>query len=526
MDETGTMPYARWGRADHASPLTADARALVRQALGIDQPPPAARPLSEVQLPAPQLPDDVLADLGAIVGADAVATDDATRALHARGRSTSDLLRLRAGDVGDAPDAVVRPTTAGQVQAVLARCSAARVAVVPFGGGTSVVGGLSARREGFAGLVALDLRGLHRLVALDPVSRTAELEAGLLGPEAEALLAAEGFTLGHFPQSFEHASIGGFAATRSSGQASAGYGRFDDLVVGLRVATPVGTLDLGRAPASAAGPDLRQLVLGSEGAFGVITSVTVRVHPAPEASRYEGWRFATFTDAVTAARRLAQDGPRPTVLRVSDEAETAIGLATPESVGAEFGSGALLVAGYEGTASDVEQRADAVAAVLEGLGGTCLGPEPGEAWRRGRYAGGYLRDALLDEGALVETLETATFWSGLPGLYDAVVQALRPVLGPAIVLCHLSHVYPTGGSLYFTVAARQEPDAVAQWSRAKHAASDAVLAAGGTISHHHGIGRDHRAHLAREIGEVGVDVLRAVKAHLDPQGVLNPGALV
>ncbi len=409
---------------------------------------------------------------------------------------------------------------------MLARCSAARVAVVPFGGGTSVVGGLNARRDGFAGLVALDLRGLRRLLGLDPVSRTAELEAGLLGPEAEALLAAEGFTLGHFPQSFEHASIGGFAATRSSGQASAGYGRFDDLVVGVKVATPTGPLELGRAPASAAGPDLRQLVLGSEGAFGVITSVTVRVRPAPEASRYEGWRFTSFTAAVTAARALAQDGPLPTVLRVSDEAETALGLATPESVGREFGSGALLVAGYEGTAADVERRAAAVTTVLERLGGTGLGAEPGEAWRRGRYAGGYLRDALLDEGALVETLETATFWSRLPALYDAVRGALSDALGPAIVLCHLSHVYATGGSLYFTVAARQEPEPVAQWARAKQAASDAVLAAGGTISHHHGVGRDHREYLAREIGDVGVGVLRAVKAHLDPQGVLNPGALV
>ncbi|KQX62180.1 alkyldihydroxyacetonephosphate synthase [Angustibacter sp. Root456] len=520
------MPFARWGAIDHATPLTPQARALVRQALGIEHPPAAATTLRDVGLPRPQLPSGFLSDLRELLGPGGVATDDASRALHARGRSTSDLLRLRAGDLGDAPDAVLRPGTAEQVQAALARCGAARVAVVPFGGGTSVVGGLSARRDGFAGLVALDLRGLRRLVALDTVSRTAELEAGLLGPEAEALLAAEGFTLGHFPQSFEHASIGGFAATRSSGQASAGYGRFDDLVVALRAATPRGPLELGRAPASAAGPDLRQLLLGSEGAFGVITSVTVRVRPAPQASRYEGWRFATFPDAVTAARALAQDGPLPTVLRVSDEAETAIGLATPESVGAEFGSGALLVAGYEGTAADVERRAADVATVLTTLGGTCLGPEPGEAWRRGRYAGGYLRDALLDEGALVETLETAAFWSQLPVLYDAVRGALADALGRSIVLCHLSHVYATGGSLYFTVAAPQTHDPLRQWDCAKRAASEAVLSSGGTISHHHGIGRDHRDDLPREIGDVGVGVLRAVKDYLDPDGVLNPGALV
>jgi alkyldihydroxyacetonephosphate synthase len=526
MDEPLTMPFGRWGRAGAGAPLTPQARTLVRQALGIERPAKPATCLADVVVPPCRLPDDVLRDLRGIVGPGGVATDDASRALHARGRSTSDLLRLRGGDLGDAPDAVVRPRTRDEVQRVLEHCSAARVAVVPFGGGTSVVGGLSARRAGFAGLVALDLRGLHRLVALDPVSRTAELEAGLLGPEAEALLGAEGFTLGHFPQSFEHASIGGFAATRSSGQASAGYGRFDDLVVGLKVATPRGPLELGRAPASAAGPDLRQLLLGSEGAFGVITSVTVRVRPAPAASRYEGWRFATFAEAVTAARALAQDGPLPTVLRVSDEAETAIGLATPDSVGSEFGSGALLVAGYEGQLADVERRAAGVAAVLCELGGTSLGPEPGEAWRRGRYTGGYLRDALLDEGALVETLETATFWSQLPALYDAVRGALTDALGRSIVLCHLSHVYATGASLYFTVAAAQGADPLQQWASAKQAASDAVLAAGGTISHHHGVGRDHRDHLAREIGDLGVGVLRAVKASLDPQGVLNPGALV
>ncbi|MGN6301302.1 MAG: FAD-binding oxidoreductase [Angustibacter sp.] len=526
MAETEPMPFARWGAPGASTPLTPQARSLVRQALGIEHPAPTAVTLQALELPPPALPDEVLRDLRALVGPDGVSTDDACRALHARGRSTSDLLRLRAGDLGDASDAVVRPRTAEEVQAVLERCSAARVAVVPFGGGTSVVGGLSARRDGFAGLVALDLRGLRRLVSLDPVSRTAELEAGLLGPEAEALLQAEGFTLGHFPQSYEHASIGGFAATRSSGQASAGYGRFDDLVVGLRVATPVGPLALGRAPASAAGPDLRQLVLGSEGAFGVITSVTVRLRPAPETSRYEGWRFATFTAATEAARALAQDGPLPTVLRVSDEAETAIGLATPESVGSELGSGALLVAGYEGTPADVAQRGAAVADVLSARGGTALGAEPGEAWRRGRYAGGYLRDALLDDGALVETLETATFWSQLPALYDAVCGALTQSLGRSVVLCHLSHVYATGASLYFTVAAAQAADPLGQWARAKQAASDAVLAAGGTISHHHGVGRDHRDHFAREIGELGVGVLRAVKASLDPEGILNPGALV
>ena len=216
--------------------------------------------------------------------------------------------------------------------AVLAAAVEHHVAVVPFGGGTCVTGGLAARRDGYAGLVSLDLARLDRLVAVDPVSMTATLEPGLRGPEAEALLAEHGLTIGHFPQSFEHASIGGFAATRSSGQASAGYGRFDAMVVGLTVATPTGTLELGSSPANAAGPDLRQLVLGSEGAFGVITSVTVRVRKAPAEKVYEGWRWPSFAEGVAAVRAVAQSGLQPTVLRLSDETESAVNLADPSAI--------------------------------------------------------------------------------------------------------------------------------------------------------------------------------------------------
>ncbi len=404
------------------------------------------------------------------------------------------------------------------------------MALVPFGGGTSVVGGLAARRDGFAGVVALDLSRLKRLVTVDEVSRTAELEAGLLGPEAEALLAEHGLTLGHFPQSFEYASIGGFAATRSSGQASSGFGRFDSLVVGLRVATPLGTLDLGSSPANAAGPDLRQLVLGSEGAFGVITSVTVRVRPVPAVKVYETWRFETFADGAAALRTLTQERIAPTVLRLSDEAETSINLARPSEVGGESSGGCLMVTGFEGTQEYVDRSRALVAERLGDLGGQSLGVEGGEAWAQGRYHGPYLRDSLLDVGVLVETLETAAFWSRLPALYEGVKGALESSLGdqgsPAIVLCHISHVYETGASLYFTVAAKQLGDGLEQWAAAKAAASDAMIAAGATITHHHAVGRDHLPWYAQEIGPVGVEMVRAVKERIDPAGVLNPGVLV
>lgn len=520
---TVEMHPQRWGDPAAATELPESALGLVELAFGLQQPAVAVD-----ATPAPTALDDELLDgLRALVGAEHVLLDDATRTLRTRGKSTPDLLRARSGDLTDAPDAVVRPDGHGEVLAVLAWASEHRVAVVPFGGGTCVTGGLAARRGGFAGVVSLDLVRMKRLVAVDEESMTVTLQPGLRGPEAEALLAERGLTLGHYPQSYEHASIGGFAATRSSGQSSAGYGRFDAMVVGLTVATPTGSLDLGSSPANAAGPDLRQLVLGSEGAFGVITSVTVRVRRAPAVRAYEGWRWPSFDAGADAMRTLAQAGLLPTVLRLSDESETALNLADPTSIGGSEDPGCLMITGYEGTPAQVEARRAAVTDVLSGLGGTALGEEPGQRWLHGRFAAPYLRDALLDHGVLVETLETATFWSHRARLYADVRAALQSALGDsALVLCHVSHVYETGCSLYFTVAARQGDDALAQWAGAKRAASEAMVEAGATITHHHAVGTDHRPWLVHEIGEVGVRVLRVVKAELDPAGVLNPGVLV
>ncbi len=352
---------------------------------------------------------------------------------------------------------------------------------------------------------------------------------GLRGPEAEALLGRRGYTLGHFPQSFEYGTLGGFAAARSSGQASAGYGRFDELVMGMRVATPAGTLVLGRAPKSAAGPDLRQLILGSEGAFGVLTELTVSVRPAPQRRIYEGWLLPDFTAGLATVQRLAQDGPTPTVLRLSDEAESALAQARAGRTGQTSGGGCLVIVGWEGTPEDVGARREAGIGVLRAAGATEVAGA-GAAWARDRYTAPYLRDALLDAGALVETLETATFWSSLRPLYAAVTAALRASLTsqgtPPLVLCHVSHTYPAGASLYFTTVCAQLPDPIAQWRRAKAAASDAILEAGGTISHHHGVGREHREGLARELGDLGTGVLEAIKRRLDPAGILNPGVLI
>ncbi len=516
------MHWSRWGNPAEAAPLPESAFALVDAFIGTAD-TPAVDPAT-VRLSEP-LAEDLLAALAEIVGADHVLTDHETRMLRTRGKSTPDLLKLRSGDGSDSPDAVVRPGTHAEVAAVIEWCVANHVALVPFGGGTSVVGGLVASRAGFAGVVSLDLIRFDKLLDVDLDSMTVTLEPGLRGPQAEALLAEHGLTLGHFPQSFEYATIGGFAVTRSSGQSSSGYGRFDSLVVGLRVATPQGDLVLGSSPANAAGPDLREVVMGSEGAFGVVTAVTLRVRRVPEVKVYESWRWESFADGAAAMRTLAQSGVLPTVLRLSDESETAINLAKPAEVGGESSGGCLMVTGYEGTPATVEARRAACTALLSGLGGTSLGED--EGWASGRFHGPYLRDSLLDVGVLVETLETVTFWSRLHQVYDAVKAALTESLGEGtLVLCHISHVYETGASLYFTAATKQSDEPIVQWLAAKAAASDAMIENGASITHHHAVGQDHKPWLAREIGPVGVRMLRALKADLDPTGVLNPGVLI
>ncbi len=517
------MLWSGWGDPAHARELSEQIRALLHDLLGVRAPTAPAATLESVRLPPVTLDPRQVRALTDLVGTEHVLTSDEARIRHTRGKSTPDLMRIRAGDGADAPDAVVLPGTHDEVTHLLRLCAAERVAVVPFGGGTSVVGGLTASRTGFTGVICLDLSRLDRLVDVDTTSMIATFEPGVRAPEAERLLAAHGLTLGHFPQSFEYATLGGFAAARSSGQASAGYGRFDDMVVGLTVATPAGTLDLGRAPKSAAGPDLRQLVLGSEGAFGVITGLRLRVRRLPAERLYEGWRLPGFQAGAAALRALAQDGPAPTVLRLSDETETMIGLARPDAIGGGD-SGCLVITGYEG--SRTAERRAAASAVLSRLGGEPLGAEPGEAWARGRFSAPYLRDSLLAAGATVETLETACFWSGLPRLYDAVRLAMLGSLGSPLVMCHISHVYETGASLYFTVVTAQDADPLAQWERAKAAASEAIVGAGGTISHHHGVGRDHRDAYAAEIGPLGAAILRAVKREVDPSGILNPGVLI
>jgi alkyldihydroxyacetonephosphate synthase len=525
------MKWNAWGDADAAKPLSDGIRSLLKEALGVGDSAVAEPGPDQVQLRPPALSPADRDALVATVGAQYGLLDDRGRLLHAGGKSTLDLLRRRDFGVQDAPDAVLLPGNEDEISEILRYCTEHGIAVVPFGGGTSVVGGLDPVRGQFGAVVSLDLRRLNRLLGIDEISGEAELGAGVTGPEAERLLSEHGFSLGHFPQSFQFATIGGFAATRSSGQDSAGYGRFNDMVRGLRAVTPAGVLDLGRAPESAAGPDLRQLLVGSEGVFGIITRVRLRVHPIPESTRYEAWSFPDFATGTTALRAVTQTGAGPTVIRLSDEAETGVNLATTENIGAErVAGGCLAVTVFEGTTAHTASRHAETRAVMEAHGGTSLGEAPAHAWEHGRFGAPYLRDSLLSAGALCETLETATTWSNIPTLKAAVTEALTTALAetgtPALVLCHISHVYATGASLYFTVVAGQRGNPIEQWRAAKAAASEAMVRTGATITHHHAVGTDHRPWMRDEVGDLGVEVLRAVKATLDPAGILNPGKLI
>jgi len=525
------MKWDAWGDPEKATELSADMLGLVTAMLGVTAPAaPVVR--DDVRLRPVSLTGDDVAALVAIVGADAVSTSDADRLPRAGGKSTLDLLRRKQATEQDAPDGIVAPASEEQVVEALALCAARGIAVVPFGGGTSVVGGLDPLRGAHHAAISLDLARFDRLEELDTVDHVAQLGAGLSGPAAEALLAAEGFELGHYPQSFRYATIGGFAATRSSGQDSAGYGRFDDMVVGLRVVTPRGVMVLGRpGPKDAAGPDLRQLFLGSEGTFGVITSVRLRVHPVPATKLFEAWQFPDFATGAAALREVQQKGTGPTVLRLSDETETSLNLATvADAGGGDSLTGCLAITVFEGEPELAAARQEATRRILVARGGTSLGSERAEQWAEHRFDGPYLRDPLLASGALVETLETVTSWSNLEVLKAAVTEQVTAKFAeydsPAIVLCHISHVYAAGASLYFTIAGAQRGDALAQWSDIKAAINDVLLSTGGSITHHHAVGADHRPWMDAQVGDLGVEVLRAVKATLDPAGILNPGKLI
>jgi alkyldihydroxyacetonephosphate synthase len=538
-----TMRWWGWGDADHAPGLPMHALGFLAETVGIARHPRPPVALARVRLRPPAAGEKRLQALRAIVGEENVRDGHSERVAHAAGRGYLDLVRLRSGEPEGAPDAVVLPGSHEQVRAVIELCARTSLAVVPFGGGTSVVGGVEPLRGANEGVVALDMRRMAAVIELDRESLTVAVEAGIRAPALERHLAARGLTLGHFPQSYEYVSLGGCAATRSAGQASSGYGAIEKMVLGLRLAAPVGDLELPAVPASAAGPSLRQLAVGSEGILGVISELSLRVRAAPGKRVYEGVFFESFSAGVHALRMLAQQHATPDVARLSDEPETRMSLALAGTGGLKgrlgraylaargYGEGCLAILGFEGDAPDVAARRKHALALARQCGGLPVGRSPGEAWLKGRFTAPYLRDELLTHGVMVETLETATQWSNVGRLHGQVARAIADALSacgtPGLVMCHVSHLYETGASLYFTfIAARRSDDEIGQWRAVKEAASGAIVRSGGTITHHHAVGRDHAPWMGQEVGDTGLAALRALKRELDPHGIMNPGKLL
>lgn len=509
-----------------------------------DHTPPAS--LESIQLRPSRLSEALGSQLCEIVGPEAVHTSDEARLRHSLGKSYCDLIRLRTGCIPNPTDAVVFPSREGDIVQVLALATAHQLAVIPFGGGTSVVGGVEPLGE--RPTLTLSLARMNRVFAVDAISQTVTAEAGIFGPDLERALNAHGLTLNHFPQSFEFSTLGGWIATRSAGEASTKYGKIEDMLVSARAVTPSGLVETRTVPASAAGPSLLQLLAGSEGAYGVITQATLRVRPRPKFQQERGLLFRDFHAGVEALRAIMQTGLRPAMARLSDEAEThasfrlrerrsgwarlreQLGLAVLERTGRSFERGALMLLRFEGDDECALHECGHALAICRAQGAFDLGAGPVHSWQRDRYRTPYLRDVLLDHGVLVDTLETATEWGNVEALHralsHAISQAIAAAGSPALVLTHLSHLYRDGASLYVTFLARSARGReLEQWRAIKDAATDCMMRHGGALSHHHGVGYEHAKWLEQEDGQAGLEAFRAVKRALDPQSIMNPAKL-
>ena len=473
-----------------------------------------------------QLDLSLLDGLAGVAPAARIETAPARTADHAHDWWPRLLLQRRAGAELPVPDAVVAPADTDEVVAVVRWAHDHDVAIVPFGAGTGVCGGAAP----VAGAITLDLKRCNRIVAVDDVAGTVTVEPGVIAQTLEDHVAARGWTVGHFPSSIHCSTVGGFLAIRSAGQASTLRGKLEERVVGLRAVLGDGRVFERRpVPQSASGPDLVRLFLGGEGTTGIITEATIRLDPRPESVIDHGWLLPDMATGLDAVRAIMRTGVVPAVVRLHDEAETAVVLGGQD---VEVPGGCLLVTGCEGREDVAAFTHDLTGSVLRGGGATDLGPEPGEHWRAHRHDAGYrFADHVRPGGTFgdaltLDTMEVAGTWSVLPGLYAAVRAALEEHVD--LVLAHVSHAYATGASVYYTFGAVNDGDedrALARYDAAWTAGQAAALRAGGTCSHHHGIGLLRAPWLAEELGPVGMDVLRGIKGVLDPRGLLNPGKL-
>jgi alkyldihydroxyacetonephosphate synthase len=523
-----------WGDESTEFALGADALAFLRGRIGPGTPPrDATFDEACVQLAPGRLPPHPLVD-----------ASPAQRLRHALGQSLPDWLRLRHGRIGLAPDGVAFPESGEQVRELLAWAASCGAAVIPYGGGTSVAGHLGVTDTARPAL-CIDMGRMRALASIDREAQLATFGAGVAGPDLEAQLRAHGYTLGHFPQSFEYSTLGGWIVTRSSGQQSLRYGRIEQLFAGARVETPVGTLEIPTFPASAAGTDLREMVLGSEGRLGIVTEATVRISGLPPYEAFHALFFPGWDAAHAAVRALAQARLPLSMLRLSNPLETTtmltlawhrrlVGLLEGWLRWRGCGEGkCMLLVGVSGDKRQARQALAAALALARGHGGVHIGRSLGERWRHNRFRNVYLRNAAWEQGYAIDTVETAVDWPGVSRAMYAVEAAAAQALGGegerVHAYTHLSHVYPQGASVYTTfvyrLAGSFEAD-LARWQALKRAVSGAIVASGGTISHQHGVGVDHASWLAAEKGELGLSAMRAMFRHFDPDGLMNPGKLV
>jgi alkyldihydroxyacetonephosphate synthase len=519
---TRRLKHWGWGYEDEqpSEQELRDAAAFLRERLGFGSPDPARPvPLSAVTLRAPRLkaPPQL---------AEIAFTDSYERALHAYGRSYRDLLRAFRGEFDHPPDVVMRPRSEPELEAALDWAVSAGAAVIPFGGGTSVVGGVEPLTDDRPA-VTIDVKALDRVLELDPVSRAARIQAGATGPRLEQQLGEREFTLRHFPQSFEFSTLGGWIATRAGGHFATLYTHIDDLVESVRAVTPVGAWESRRLPGSGAGISPDRMLIGSEGTLGIITEAWVRVRPRPTHRASAAVRFSAFADGVAAARALSQSGLYPANCRLIDAEEAAV-------TGAGDGSHALLVLGFESAEHGVESWMKPALECCADHGGTWERRGDGDSvgsWREAFLRAPYLRDTFVAMGVLSETFETAVTWERFDEFHERVMTAARnavaDVCGAGSVTCRFTHVYPDGPAAYYTILAPlRGGEELEQWGAIKGRASEAVLEAGGTITHHHAVGRDHRPWYDRQRPEPFAVALRAAKAAVDPTGALNPGVLI
>ncbi len=546
-----------WGWGDEHVSFThedkPELRPFIQERLELDVSTPADTPaiaFGDLDIPEPMLPDALRDALVAAVGAEHVSTGALDRVVHTRGKSIRDLVRQRRGDLPRLPDAVVRPAEEEQVIAVVQAALAADAVLIPFGGGSSISGSVEAGPAESRPVISLDVSRLDRVLSIDLESRLARVQAGVFGPELERQLNERGYTFGHYPDSFTHSTLGGWIATRSSGMQSDRYGDIADLTRGLRVVTPSGVLVVRPVPSTSTGPSVREMVLGSEGRLGVITEATVHVRRVPAERKILGYLFPTWPDGLAAMRDIAASEAAPSVTRVSDAPETVFSFATRKAWtpldkvkskalttfltkrrGFDLDAMCLSFIGYEGTARHVAAQRRLTEQIVKRHGGVGIGQSPGDLYDRKKFDTPYIRDFLLDRGALADVSETAAPWSRLPHVYDAVQTACRGAFAelgvPGYLMCHLSHSYHSGACLYFTFAitAARDRDELEQYDVVKQAIQRAFVDSGATLSHHHAVGTEHAQWLEQDISAAGVAMVKALFQGTDPGANLNPGKI-